>query len=171
MTDLIQTLENITSKFRIPKEITNINLTITTEDGSYSMSYNRHPTARSLGMYSIKDSFNSFLQKVDKKKPKYLLGDRAAILILDKSSIHKELIDIILNTDQNEKQKKYLFLEEFLKKRSELPTDYVKVDNLRSSASTNSLNPLTLSREHVIDLSEFIIDVNDSCKLKRKKHN
>ena len=108
MTDLIQALENITSKFSIPKEITNINLTITTEDGSYSMSYNRHPTARSLGMYSIKDSFNSFLQKVD---------------------------------------------------------------NLRSSASTNSLNPLTLSREHVIDFSEFIIDVNDSCKLKRKKHN
>ena len=42
----------------------------------------------------------------------------------------------------------------------------MKVDNLRSSASTNTL---TLSREHVIDFSEFIIDVNDSCKLKRKK--
>jgi hypothetical protein len=217
-------------------EVENFSITIRSDEGQYDISFNSWAQSSKRTLLASAESFTDKLVKFIKSRSgcfsKQLTSEIEPIpeeTIQRVSTIHRELINLMINTDHSKKNEVKNILESFLRQRLEnpqetadqnlislsgsleppmyvgslhlestLPTlsntscelplaiensevplaigssepreyyffdDYVQLNSMdmfespRNAASTNI-------EEHVIDLSNFIIDTSDGCRLK-----
>jgi hypothetical protein len=195
--------DRILQNLNLSGNVTSFHINVSTEEGDYEIKYSKKsadPQIRQNGLLTpailLRERFNNFINSKTVERPKALM-DRRSILIY-KPTVHKELLELMLSTDQKRKQEIKEYLNDFLVYRwlnrsnrynmSIDGEDYYRImisDSLTDSldifdnddTSCGKSQKMSLSgetlKEHRIDFSDFIIDTMDGCKLKKieKKYN
>ena len=208
---------NVLDNLKSLGEVINLTAVIETNDGEYNISYTKTNGVDKNPIITFEEKIHNFgvniLETIKKSKvtscisnifnrkcntysnktyvPHKTLIYRKNILILN-STIYKELIELIFNTDLAKKERIKIKLNNFLhnkiannwiypefdvpsliiddiKSHEIVESDYYQIqihDSLDQLEAQNN-NTLSLSREHVINFKEFIMDISDGGKLKK----